>query len=57
MWYACCTHHHYPKPSVGMLKNDVKSKSVNNPGQFGSSPMSTKGYMVAGSRGMEEVEG
>jgi hypothetical protein len=48
---------YHPKPSLGMLKNDVKSKSVNSPGQFGASPISTSGYMVAGSSGIDDVEG
>jgi hypothetical protein len=47
----------YAYPSFGMLKKDVKSKSVNSPGQFGTSSISTKGYMVAGSRGIEEADG
>lgn len=48
---------YYVKPSLGMLKKEVKSKSVNRPGQLGASPMSTKGYMVAGSSGIDDVEG
>lgn len=48
---------YYVKPSLGMLKKEVKSKSVNRPGQLGASPMSTKGYMAAGSSGIDDVEG
>lgn len=45
------------KPSLATLKKDVKSKSVNKPGHVVSSLVSINGYMVAGSSGIDDVDG
>ena len=56
LWH--CYYHtaHHATPSLVTLKNEVKSKSVNKPGHV-SSVVSMSGYILAGSRGMDDAEG
>lgn len=53
----CSSPKSYVKPSFVTLKKDVKSKSVNSPGHVVSSLVSIRGYSVAGSSGIDDVDG